>query len=93
MQQLARVGAHGNALAAALRVPEHARFSRAGLHFIFCERQGASRRSVGGSAFADGFADAVELMVTGDLFDQRVAIVFKQDEVPHVIAKQLRIIL
>ena len=62
--------------------------------------------AVGGSAFADGvivgigsrnrgdadgFADSVELMVTGDLFDERVAIVFKQDEVPHVIQKQLRI--
>ena len=35
-----------------------------------------------------GFADSVELMVTGDLFDERVAIVFKQDEVPHVIQKQ-----
>ncbi len=78
------------------RVPEHARLSRAGLHHV----------AVGGSAFADnvvvrigsrdrggadGFADSVELMVTGDLFDQRVAIVFKQDEVPHVIQKQLRI--
>ncbi len=29
-------------------------------------------------------------MVTGDLFDERVAIVFKQDEVPHVIQKKLR---
>lgn len=28
-------------------------------------------------------------MVTGDLFDERVAIVFKQDEVPHVIQIQL----
>lgn len=37
------------------------------------------------------FADSVELMVTGDFFDQRVAIVFKQDEVPHAIQKQLRI--
>ena len=96
LQQLARVAAHGNALAAALRVPEHARLSRAGLHFV----------AVGGSAFADGitagigsrdrgdadgFADSVELMVTGDLFDERVTIVFKQDEVPHVIQKQLRI--
>ena len=75
-------------------MPEHARLSRAGLHFV----------AVGGSAFADawligigsrdrgdadGFADSVELMVTGDLFDERVAIVFKQDEVPHVIQKQL----
>ena len=40
---------------------------------------------------ADGFADSVELMVTGDLFDERVAIVFKQDEIPHVIQKQVRI--
>ena len=39
---------------------------------------------------ADVFADSVELMVIGDLFDQRVAIVFKQDEVPHVIQKQPR---
>ena len=28
-------------------------------------------------------------MVTGDLFGERAAIVFKQDEVPHVIQKQL----
>jgi len=44
LQQLARVAAHGYALAAALRVPEYARLSRAGLHFV----------AVGGSAFADG---------------------------------------
>ena len=70
LQQLARVAAHGNALATALRVPEHARLSRAGLHLV----------AVGGSTFADdwivgigsrdrgdadGFADSVELMVTG----------------------------
>ena len=77
LQQLARVAAHGNALAAALRVPEHTCFSTAGLHLV----------AVGGSAFADdwivgigsrdrgdadGFADSVELMVTGGLFDERV---------------------
>lgn len=44
LQQLTRVAAHGNALAAALRVPEHAGLSRAGLHFV----------AVGGSAFANG---------------------------------------
>lgn len=30
-------------------------------------------------------------MVTGDVFDEQVAIVFKQEEVPHVIQKLLRI--
>ena len=44
LQQFARVAAHGNALSAALRVPEHARLSRAGLHLV----------AVGGSAFVDG---------------------------------------
>lgn len=43
LQQLARVATHGNALAAALRMPKHARLSRAGLHFI----------AIGGSAFSD----------------------------------------
>lgn len=38
---------------------------------------------------SDGFADSMELMVSGELFDEPVAIVFKQDEVPHVIQKQL----
>ena len=96
LKQLARVAAHGNALAAALRVPEHARLARAGLHFVtptgsFFTNDiivGIGSRDRGD---ADGFADSVELMVTGDLFDQRVAVVFKQDEVPHVIQKQLRI--
>ncbi|TWT69442.1 hypothetical protein Pan14r_17280 [Crateriforma conspicua] len=71
-------------LAAALRVPEHTRLSRTGLHFIFCERQGASRRYAAGSAFAD----SVELIVAGDLSVQRVSIILKQNEVPHEIQTQ-----
>lgn len=90
------IAAHGNALAVALRMPGHSRLLPARLHLV----------AVGGSAFAngsivgivsrdrsdtDGFADSVELMVSSDLFDQLVAIVFKQNEVPHVTQKQLRI--
>jgi hypothetical protein len=47
LQQLARVAAHGNGLAAALRVPKHARLSRSGLQFV----------TVSGLAFADGVLD------------------------------------
>lgn len=80
-QQLVHVAASGDALAAVPRVAEHARLSRAGLHFV----------AVGGSAFADcvvridsgdsgemnGYADTVKLMVFGNLFDERAGIVFK----------------
>ncbi|QDV64060.1 hypothetical protein [Crateriforma conspicua] len=55
--------------AAALRVPEHARLSRSGLHFIFCERQGASRRYAAGSEFAD----SVELIDDQQVVARRVS--------------------
>ncbi|MNP63921.1 hypothetical protein D3C76_1593710 [compost metagenome] len=40
---------------------------------------------------AHGLANRMELVISGNLFDDAVAILLEQDEVPHVIQKQLRL--
>ena len=95
LQELARVAAHRDALARALRVPEDARLARAGHDLPAIRRPlllhpRAFLRRRGNERHPHRLPHAVELMVARDLLDQRVAVLLEEHEIADVIEKQIR---
>ena len=93
LQQLTRITDHGNTLTRTLGVPNHTRLARTRHYLVAIGRTLLShlpwpRRD---HRHPHCLAHRMELVISGDLLDDGVAIVFKQNKVADVVQQQLAI--
>ena len=92
-RQFGGIADHGDRLARTLGVPHHPRLAGTGLYPIRIVRPHIGhvvllRRRHRGT---HRLAHRMKLMITGDLLDERVAILLKEDEVVEIVEQQLRL--